>query len=114
MSLELSYNFSTTTSHTRETQKGWTVPGQAINVRPRHTVEVNWVFYTGEATGSVDLQERIRADIPYKKDSAGRIHTYGLGTVVGDRQVLSDSYWDRHITETRNNWKKLDANVAGH
>lgn len=114
MGLELSYNFSTTTSHTRETQKGWTVPGQAINVRPGHTVEVNWVFYTGEATGTVDLQERIRADIPYKKDAAGRIHTYGLGTLVGDRQVLSDSYWDRYITETRNNWKKVDANVAGH
>ncbi|MDB7101453.1 ETX/MTX2 family pore-forming toxin [Enterococcus mundtii] len=113
MGVELSYNFSTTTSHTREVKKSWTVPGQAINVRPGHTVEVNWVFYTGEATGSVNLEQQIRADIPYKKDAAGRIHTYGLGTVVGDRQVLSDSYWNRYISESRNNWKQVNANVAG-
>ena len=113
MGVELNYNFSSTTSQTREVQKNWTVPGQAINVRPGHTVEVNWVFYTGEATGSVNLEQQIRADIPYKKDSAGRIHTYGVGTVVGDRQVLSDSYWNRYISESRNNWKQVNANVAG-
>ena len=58
------------------------------------------------------LQERNPEQISHTKRCHGRIPIHMDLTVVGDRQVLSDSYWDRYITETRNNWKKVDANVC--
>ncbi|OTP11248.1 hypothetical protein A5844_001384 [Enterococcus sp. 10A9_DIV0425] len=114
MSVELRYDFSSTTSTTKETQRSWSVPGQSINVKPGHTVEVKWVFYTGQASGSVDLQEVISADVPYKKDAQGKIYTHGLGDVVGNKELFYDNFWNRYISESRTNWKRIDYNSAGH
>lgn len=75
---------------------------------------LNWIFYTGKATETVKLQEKVSAMIPFKKTSAGNLLGCGLGNVVGNTNIFYNSYWKKCITEDPSNWEKADSNSAHH
>lgn len=108
------YTFTNSNSETQTVLKSWTVPGQPIKVKAGHKVVVNWIFYTGKATGTVKLQEKVSAMIPYKKTSTGNRLGYGLGDVVGNTNIFYNSYWKKYITEDRSNWERASSNSAYH
>lgn len=114
MEVSAEYTFTNSNSKTQTSLKSWTVPGQPIKVKAGHKVVANWVFYTGKATGTVKLQEKISAMIPYKKTATGNRTGHGLGDVVGDTNIFYNSYWKKYITEDRSNWERVNSNSANH
>ncbi|GEK36672.1 ETX/MTX2 family pore-forming toxin [Enterococcus thailandicus] len=114
MEVSAEYTFTNSNSSTKTNTKSWTVPGQPIKVKPGHKIVANWVFYTGKATGTVKLQEKITATIPYKKNSSGTRTGKGLGDVVGNKDIFYNSYWNKYLTENRFNWERASQSVANH
>lgn len=67
VTLSAKYGYHTGTTNTSSEEMIWKVPSQTVAVKAHHKVRVDWLLKRGTATGSVKLQDKISALIPYKK-----------------------------------------------
>lgn len=111
VSMETKYGFTTGSKNTTTEEYVWKVPSQDIPVKAGKKVRVTWFLSLGKAEGTVKLQDKISAMIPFKKEGNNRLGR-GLGQVASDRGIFSDEYWNLFMKEDRANWAYVDEKSA--
>lgn len=111
MSMSAKYNFSTGASETTTEEYSWTIPTQNIPVEPNQKIRVDWLLKTGKAEGTVQLTDRIGANIPYKiRKSDHTIFTKSIGEVVSSNEFnFYQEDWDRFVGGERSEWTAAPA-----
>lgn len=106
MSMSAKYNFSTGASETTTEEYSWTVPSQNIPVKPNQKIRVDWLLKTGKAEGTVQLTDRIGANIPYKINQFDQtLSTKTIGEIVSlDEYDFYQKDWDRFVGGSREEW----------
>lgn len=103
MSFSVTYNFShTNTVSTVETYK-WNVPSQSILVPAGRKYSVNWILNQGVASGTVNLQSKVKGEIPYR---INRFHPIGKALEEEDRlsNTLTIAGVNHPIFNQRHEW----------
>ncbi|MEY8457873.1 ETX/MTX2 family pore-forming toxin [Lactococcus ileimucosae] len=107
------YTYTTGYEKTKSKTIIWKVPSSSIRLEPHTKVQVDWFLRTTEASGTIKLQDKVKAQIPYKTDlETGAISTHGLGKVIASEDLLSNRYWNMFMKESRSNWQQVSNNTA--
>lgn len=102
MSFTIKYNYSKGSSETNSEEYSWNVPTQNIPVEPHQKIRVDWLLKTGKAEGTVQLNDRIGANIPYKISDV--IYGKNIANTVSDKYDFDQKNWDRFVGDNRADW----------
>lgn len=104
ISSSVAFTFEKGASKTKTEEYSWTVPTQNIPVKPHQKIRVDWLLKTGKVEGTVNLQDRIGATIPYKLLSNGGRAGESISETVSNKNEFDTKNWDRFVGDDRLNW----------
>lgn len=107
LSSTIKYNFSKGSSETNSEEYSWNVPTQNIPVDSHQKIRVDWVLKTGKAEGTVQLKDRIGANIPYKISDV--IYGKNIANTVSNEIDFDQENWDRFVGDNRADWTVASA-----
>lgn len=115
MSIEAHYDFGHTNAVTSTEDKIWSVPSQSLLIPAKHTYKLLWILNEGTASGTVDLDCEVSAQIPFKKNPNHPTDTmkYPIGDAISEQERLVNILQDSAYTwEMGNRWQRIDSNTA--
>ncbi|MGK0550977.1 ETX/MTX2 family pore-forming toxin [Enterococcus faecalis] len=114
MSMNVKYDFSTTSAVESTNTKEWQVPSQGVKVPAGHKYKVTWLLNTGVATGTTDLTSYVKAIVPYKRnhETGTRYGQYIGDAIATQDRFVSDMPSTPYKWGERGNWERVDGQTA--
>lgn len=115
MSIEAHYEFGHTNAVTSTEDKIWSVPSQNLLIPAKHTYKLIWVLNEGTASGTVNLDSEVSAQIPFKKNPNNNTDTtkYPIGDAISEQERLVNILQgSAYSWEMGNRWQRIDSNTA--